>query len=119
MEEKEFFERAGGLLAVDADRQAGIRTPACFSTFWLSGALRSQAGEWRGHIRGSFRAPTHYAAAISPPCISHHPNPRFSLFPSDIPSSFLPLQLISPLTVTGGVRHTGGGTGTRGVCLCG
>lgn len=58
-----------------------VRTPACFSTFWLSGALRSQAGEWRGHIRGSFRAPTHpythlpthHASTIPSP--QHYPQP--------------------------------------------
>lgn len=59
-----------------------VRTPACFSTFWLSGALRSQAGEWRGHIRGSFRAPTHPPRLHDPsPSTSHHPNPPHT-FPS-------------------------------------
>lgn len=55
-----------------------VRTPACFSTFWLSEALRSQAGEWRGHIRGSFRAPTHHASTILPPAPPTTPTPTFS-----------------------------------------
>lgn len=94
-----------------------VKTLACFSTFWLSGALRSQAGEWRGHIRGIFRAPTHHAPTILPPCSSH----QASLSPSRplspvIPSPPPPTRL--PLVVTGWVGHSGGrGTGTQGASV--
>lgn len=73
-----------------------VRIPACFSTFWLSGALRSQAGEWRGHIRGSFRAPTHPPGLHDPPppyCTSHHPHFFFPRYP---PSSLLLLLPVFP-----------------------
>lgn len=55
----------------------GSGTPACFSIFWLSGAPRSQAGEQRGHIRGSSRA--------APPPPSSSATPSFQ--PLSPPSS--------------------------------
>ncbi|TNN70929.1 hypothetical protein EYF80_018914 [Liparis tanakae] len=73
-----------------------VETLACFSTFWLSGALRSQAGEWRGHIRGIFGAPTHHASTILPPCSSHQASlslsrPLSPVIPSPPPPTRLPL----------------------------
>lgn len=90
-----------------------IRTPACFSTFLLSGVLRSQGGEWRGHIRRKLQRP--HPPSWPPPLLQYHP---LSLFPFFYPPSSHPLtQLIVP-----SLWHLGEGWGRgmqewRWVCV--